>query len=1732
MFVNEPAVALITTKKRHSLFLVSLLIISLISFSTPLSSASEIVQTDAQQIVNGGSQADRMMALDADSEGNVHVVWSRNSQHLYYKMLDPRGEPLIGDTQISDPGQHRAWHPDIRVDNLDRVHIVWTDKAGQYSIKYTILDPSLDDQDGGTSLDSVLSILNQDYVVASNPQNRDWPAIDVDSNNNPHIVWEDSYEPLEKFYAQPQIYYKMISIDSVARVVITEIDSTLLTPILGHKAHPDIAVDVNDIVQIVWDDTRGGTVEMVVPIDTSGSMDAEWADMCVIFYGGNFFSGGYFPGLKPLLLTANMTVYETLYAIGGGFPGSAQSGSCSTAYQTGGSGSQGPRNTALGLNPGDDSGGIRKLTEAIYNGQAITLSDDGWYDSEHWGPATAWACLSWTTNPPTQADHVWNPNATRIVIPISDEGPYGGSSEMNTDDTQTINEAHDDCVEADTIPSPLWAGSETAVGSFMQDLAQCPNGQGLNARSCNGRSVRLTNAGGQMYSFPTSSTTASELELMVEHMVYLSTNNTREIYMTVLDPLSLLENPWPGWVRGDSGTEVNTALNTYTEDLGPSSDENGYGHLVVVNDTRITTDDAYSLHPAIAVDNSGNTHLAWQDGRIYGRCSGVGGGLVVDSNYEIYYSRLRLRSSAVWDGVSEGLPTFGIKQIADSAISNVEGCATGEWPIEGNRWGASSVFPSILTDMFDNVHLAWLDYSNVSAGETVVYTRLNHTKDTYPDGFPLNSIASSVLDPWTLVEVTNWSSDKLGPPLSDDPLRQLAPDFNLDIGMPPALANDLGSGAHVGWSDENKCNEDKSTKYTLCYVHILTGLVDVSVACDNTILQNPNIEGYPYDCPNDSETFYHTIYPGDLTTFNMTISNPTPGPEELVKDKFKLVLDGIPNNWSATLLFVSNNTPIYEDTKIFLNGGQIEPIYIKIRAPTIYQAKADELAQISVTAISYKDPAIRNQQLLLTLMDVVHGIELDTSHFQVDVEQGKSAVFSISVKNTGNVYDTFAFYDPSTLEGQNEWAIPFGWGIDFPTSLSLDPGQSVTRNLKVSIPESQDPGTFVIYLKGWSTGEPILSIDRGTFDVLELWINVSIRTTGNIVFQIGDTMQYVLPGECSYFPIAVTKHFSPGHLVFTTPGAPDERPEEFDELLWKFDHWTIDLDFSEAPGGNGPPDNSPRYWSQIDTPRTVTAEMCAPFNSTAGLGKSITVRAHLDGTPKVRDSVVILTNVIQEYELEAAVPETILDLYPGQSYQMDTSIENTGNGPDRYDVSITSIVDSNGESHVWDIDIPRVLFQELDRDETQIVPIFINVPEKTLAGEYTLTFNVLSEEEFEGTRIQDEIVLNINVIEFHDMRITLDPAVESKIKTTAPSRIVRFTLNVTNFGNVPDQPTLHNHTKNVNDVWTPSPGLNTLNTWKIDFALLEGFRTEFPEEKPCLELKVGDNLPQEGCFITPENTVTLPIMDAYTTIQIVVIITIAPDAALQDRLIGIKTLSMHGSSDSGGDFDETPLWDDSCTLDENKDGIQDNFPPNCDDNEQVLELRLRAPDLKIIDVQVSSTSAEIGEMLSVNVKVVNHGNAHSTDVNIILCKDQDPADIKRNGCDESNIVYRQIVKAIMPTPEQDSEDPNSITLLYMVEPGSHDIVVVVDPDNNIVETDETNNIQSIPGGKMKSPLGAVDSAVDVVARYSVSTIILGATISLVAVAGFVIYARRIEALDRFAELSSLMPGKDDDDIRF
>ena len=91
-----------------------------------------------------------------------------------------------------------------------------------------------------------------------------------------------------------------------------------------------------------------------------------------------------------------------------------------------------------------------------------------------------------------------------------------------------------------------------------------------------------------------------------------------------------------------------------------------------------------------------------------------------------------------------------IKRIDDTPISEVEG--PGNMPQGSSQ---NSAYPALLTDPQNNVHIAWLDFGNGSAGEEVLYTRLNATENTGP--------GETALDAWNATAVTSWSSFKLGP---------------------------------------------------------------------------------------------------------------------------------------------------------------------------------------------------------------------------------------------------------------------------------------------------------------------------------------------------------------------------------------------------------------------------------------------------------------------------------------------------------------------------------------------------------------------------------------------------------------------------------------------------------------------------------------------------------------------------------------------------------------------------------------------------------------------------------------------------------------------------------------------------------------------------------------------------------------------------------------------------------
>ena len=1663
-------------QKMKSISLASLMVLSVMSsllIASVTVSASTVVITEAIQIVDGGTSSDSQAAVGSDSSGNVHVVWTRNNLHLYYAMISPRGETLIDATQITNSGLHKIWHPDLAVDEFDRIHVVWADKAGQHSIMYTALSPWSAPMDGMASDDGTISAID-DTIISRRSQNRDWPALDIDSQNNVHIVWQDNYDELGRFFNQPQIYYSMIQPDIGSGAIVTLFDDTLLTPIIGHKGHPDVVVDANDYVQIAWDDTRGGKVELAFIVDTSGSMYSEWADICTVIYGGNFASGGNFQGIKPLLEEGNMTVYETIYGLGNTLPGAASSGNCQGYNKN-----TGPRTTPLGQTPGDDSGGIRKLPGTIYNGNTYSG-----YSGEDWGPGTNWACLSWKDaagnvpgNPPTQSDHRWNPNATKIVIPVSDEGPKDGDPSQQADDKAAIQEAHDNCILAGVVPVGLYGqgyGGAGNIQSHFMDLVQCPNGVvSTQTRNCPGNTLANTDAGGQAYEFPSGSGN-NQMALLVEAMVYISTNNSREIYMSVLDPYAKMNND-PSFTPGSPGHSAQGGV--YAEDTGAGSD----GHLVVVNDTRVTIDDAYSFHPSIGVDRQGNTHIAWMDGRDYG--------FEKDVNYEVYYTKLRLQGAGEWDGAEEGLSTYAIKKINDTPVSNVEG-KNGLPP--ASPYAGNSVFPSLLTDDQNNVHIAWVDSGNLSANEEVLYVRLNQT-DLTGDG-------ETALDPWEAVAVTSWNSNKLGPNSGRQPA----------IGMPPAFSNDLGSGAHIAWSDTNKCGDDgNNNRFTICYSHVLTGQVDVEF--------------------DEGETFYHVIEPGQQTIYNMTMNNSTPGPKDLVADTYGLNISGVPMNWTANLYFASNHSSIFPDTPIFLEGGENVRFYMRVQAPSIYQANGDELAEIRVTAQSYKDPAIQNDLITLTLMDVVHGINLDTSHSMADIEQGDTAIFSITITNTGNVHDAFVFWDPNSLEGQQEWLLPFGWQVNFPIRVELDPGQSVTKNLEVFVPTSEDPGAFVIYVKGWSEGEPIKSVEKGTYDILELGVFVSIRSTGNIVFAVDDRSSQIKPGECASYDVDVTKNFDSGELVFATPGAPDAKPDGIAMDAWRQENWVVIVDFANATGSADAGDGlgDPIAWTIPGTAekvtKRVTVHVCAPQNATAGLGPAITLKGYLDGYPRISDSAILSTNVEHVFDLNAAIDPAVgtsMNVNPGEQISLPMTVVNDGNGPDRFDFRLARVTDASGVDVIWDIDIPRETLQELSPDTHQDFEVIMNVPDRVTAGVYTVVMQAYSEEVYPDasgreTRIRDSVVLTVTVNEFHDMQITMDPTVDNAVKTSAPGRIVRFTVNISNNGNVPDVPTLNNHSAPRDAEGVPSqlPGMEALVGWDVSWYIMRQLSADLVVEESCETMSsTASSYPEEKCvFLTDLNEWRLPEMAPYETLTVVAAIQVGTEAALDTRNIGLKVVSKFGDMENDGDHDDSPDW----------------AGDMLDTNEMVVTLRLRAPNLRVEDIIMPpSTSADVDSTIPIGIILENDGNVHATDIEIVLCEyDKSSSEltkeIRENGCDEEHVVMRQVVGALLAPDDSEDSRAVEIYLLYPVSAGSKGVYVVVDPNDEIVEASEDDNVYLIPDD-LESSSPVFDVAKEIVGKTALPFAVIVLTIALLGVVYLVGKGRRDEVNKRLAEQSSLV----------
>jgi hypothetical protein len=204
--------------------------------------------------ISYNSGQSRYPAIAYDSyRNNVHVVWSDDTgggnANIYYKKSTNGGSSWGGFKQItynSSPSDY----PDIAVDSSGNIHVVWQDYSpGNYDIYYK------KSTNGGASWGGFRKItVNNGSSVC--------PAIATDSSNRIHVVWSDNKS------GNAEIHYKRSTNGGASWG-----DWEKICTNGGASVYPDIAVDSNDHIHVVWADYTPGNANIFYKKSTDGGLN-------------------------------------------------------------------------------------------------------------------------------------------------------------------------------------------------------------------------------------------------------------------------------------------------------------------------------------------------------------------------------------------------------------------------------------------------------------------------------------------------------------------------------------------------------------------------------------------------------------------------------------------------------------------------------------------------------------------------------------------------------------------------------------------------------------------------------------------------------------------------------------------------------------------------------------------------------------------------------------------------------------------------------------------------------------------------------------------------------------------------------------------------------------------------------------------------------------------------------------------------------------------------------------------------------------------------------------------------------------------------------------------------------------------------------------------------------------------------------------------------------------------
>ncbi|MFX0132818.1 MAG: hypothetical protein ACFFDN_04140 [Candidatus Hodarchaeota archaeon] len=184
----------------------------------------------------------RHPAISIGNNDTIYIVWEINNGSQYDIMISNSSDFFNTNYTISFNTSYNDIYPDIKVDSLGIVHVVWAAPNAigplQWEIYYT------------NSSDNFSSYKN----ISNNPNNDTTPSIDIDSNNVVYVVWAginvSTYD----------IYYTNSSDNFQSKAIISSNS--------WNDQFPDIAISKSEVM-IAWSASNGTNYDIVIASNRS-----------------------------------------------------------------------------------------------------------------------------------------------------------------------------------------------------------------------------------------------------------------------------------------------------------------------------------------------------------------------------------------------------------------------------------------------------------------------------------------------------------------------------------------------------------------------------------------------------------------------------------------------------------------------------------------------------------------------------------------------------------------------------------------------------------------------------------------------------------------------------------------------------------------------------------------------------------------------------------------------------------------------------------------------------------------------------------------------------------------------------------------------------------------------------------------------------------------------------------------------------------------------------------------------------------------------------------------------------------------------------------------------------------------------------------------------------------------------------------------------------------------------